>query len=151
MPAWISITEEDLNATKMAPLMRSLRTAAIAVGQSDPVVEITATVVERIRRKIAACRTNQVDTDTATIPTSLKSLACRMIVREAKDRLELDLSDTEKEAWRVDERELDKIASCDLPIETPGTAVAPSVQATQPGPSISGRRKQFSRHQQEGA
>jgi hypothetical protein len=151
MSNWTPITEADLNAVKMAPLMAALRTAALAEGQTDPVEAIVATVVDRVRRKIAACATNRVDADGATVPRSLLSLACRMVVREAKDRLEMEMSETEREAWRVDERELNDIAACKLPVELPDEAVDAPVQVVQPGPSISGRRKQFSRGQQEGA
>jgi hypothetical protein len=147
---WSTLTTADLNATKLAPLMSALRTAALADGQADPVDAIKATVIDRIRRMIAACRTNQVDSDTTKLPESLKALACRMIVREAKDRLEIELTDTEKEAWRVDERELLAISRCELPVDATDDAEAPSVQVTQPGPTISARAREFSRANQDG-
>lgn len=148
---WISITSSDIAAAKMAPLVSALRTAALADGQSDPVVEITANVVSRIRRKIAACAGNRVDADAATVPASLKSLACRLILIEAKNRLEIALTDDERKAWDVDERELNDIAACRLPIEEATAPVAPPVQAAQPPPTISGRRPQFTRRDQDGA
>ena len=147
---WTTITTADLNATKLAPLMSALRTAALADGQADPVDAIKATVIDRIRRMISACRSNTVDADTTKIPESLKALACRMIVREAKDRLEIELTDTEKESWRVDEKELLAISRCEIPIETSDNATAPEVQSTQPGPTISARKRRYSRDQQEG-
>jgi len=148
---WIAITPEDLNDTKLAPLMSALRTAVLAEGQSDPVSTYITNAVNRTRRMISACRTNQVDADETTVPESLKDLVCRMVVRAAKDRLEIELTQTEQEAWRVDERELTRISNCEIPIETSANSEAPAVQATQPGPKISGRKKRFSREQQEGA
>jgi hypothetical protein len=148
---WLAITADDLNATKLAPLVNALRTAALAGGQADPLIEITANVVSRIRRMIAGCRTNLVDADATLIPASLKALACRMIIREAKDRLEIDLTNTETEAWRVDERDLVRISTCDLPIEIAYNSEAPPVQSTQPGPSITAREKRYGRDQQSGA
>lgn len=149
--SWTTITATDLNATKLAPLLDALRTAALADGQADPLLEITTNAVNRIRRMIAACRTNQVDADAMKIPESLKALACRMIVREAKDRLEIELTDTEKKAWDVDERELTRISNCEVPIEISDNSEAPPVQSTQPGPRITGRKKQYDRASQSGA
>lgn len=140
---WISLTPADLDATKLAPLMDALSAVARAPGQGDPLLEIIANATLRIRRMIAACRTNTVDADETTIPASLKSLASRMVVREAKDRLEIELTETEKEAWRVDERELTRISNCELPIEVSDNSQPPEVQQTQPGPSIKARRRQF--------
>lgn len=148
---WISITENDLNATKLAPLMSALRTAALAEGQGDPVPEMTAGVISRVRRMIAACRTNRVDVDATKIPESLKELCCRLIIIAAKNRLEIPLTDDERKQWDIDERELAAISKCDLPIETSDNSEAPPVQSTQPGPSIKGRTQRFSREQQEGA
>lgn len=148
--SWTTITDDDLNHTKLAPLVSALRTAALATGQSDPVDAITSTCIDRVRRKIAACRTNQVDSDTTKIPQSLKALTCRMIIREAKDRLEIELTETEKKQWDVDERELNAIAACEMPVDATDDAEAPEVQSTQPGPTICGRSKRFSRAQQDG-
>lgn len=150
MPNWIPITEADLLKTKMAPLMAVLRTAALADGQADPVAEITADVIVRIRAKVATCSTNQVDSDTDTIPASLKPLACRMIVRAAKGRLDLELAEDERRERDIDERELTAVATCSLVVEQPDTATPPPVQTAQPRPSISGRTKQYGRTQQDG-
>lgn len=147
---WVTITTDDLDNTKLAPLVSALRTAALASGQADPVAAITTTVIDRLRRTVAACRANRVDADTTRIPQSLKALACRMIIREAKDRLEIELTDTERKAWDVDERELREIAACALPVDEADNAGAPAVQSTQPGPAIRARQKKFSREQQEG-
>lgn len=148
--SWTTITAADLNDTKMAPLMSALRTAALAEGQGDPVDALKVTCIDRVRRMISACRTNQVDADSAKIPQSLKALTCRMIVREAKSRLEIELTTSETEQWRVDEKELLAISRCELPIETSDNAAAPPVQNTQPGPTIKARKKQFGRDQQSG-
>jgi hypothetical protein len=150
MSNWVSITDADLLKTKMAPLMEALRTAAIADGQEDPVDEIRADVIVRVRNKVATCSTNKVDAVTTTIPASLKGLACRMIVREAQSRLQMGLTDDEREEMRVDERELTAVARCELVVEQPEDAVEAPVQAVQPGPTISGRAKRYGRESQDG-
>lgn len=151
MSNWTTITEADLLARKMAPLMRALRTAALATGQSDPVDEISADMVQRVRTKIASCATNTVDEDATTVPVSLKALVCRMIIREAKGRLEMPLTEDERKQMDVDERDLTAIAACNLVVEQPDTAITPEVQVVQPGPVISARARRFSREQQDGA
>jgi hypothetical protein len=58
MPRWVTITTDDLNDTKVAALVDALRTAALAVGQDDPVDEIIADVISRIRAEVASCSQN---------------------------------------------------------------------------------------------
>jgi len=147
---WTSITITDLNASKLAPLVSALRTAALASGQSDPVDEIKATVITRIRNKVSTCATNKVETDTTTIPASLKALACRMIIREAKGRLEIDLTEDERTQQGIDEKELTAVSRCELVVDQADVPTAPLVQAVQPGPTISARTRHFSRDQQSG-
>lgn len=148
---WISITPDNLNDTKLAPLMSALSTAALAEGQSDPLPGYITTAVNHVRRKVAACRTNRVDADATKVPESLKEIVCRMVVRAAKDRLEFALTEDERKQWDKDDRELDAIANCSMPIETSDNSEEPPVQSTQPKPTIKGRKQQFSRDQQEGA
>jgi hypothetical protein len=148
---WIPITEADLLATTMAPLMDVLRSAALGPGQDDPVEVLTASVVTRIRAKVATCSSNFVATNTALIPASLKDLACRLIACAAKGRLGYALTDDERNQMTIDERDLTLISQCKLVVEQPEDAVAAPVQATQAGPTIKGRRPQFKRWQQSGA
>lgn len=147
---WSPITEADLLARKMAPLLNALRTAALASGQEDPVDAVIPDVVARIRTKVASCATNLVDSTAGTIPDGLKALACRMIIREAKGRLEMELTEDERTQQTIDERELTAVARCELVVDQPELPVPPPVQTVQPSPSISGRRAQFKRWQQEG-
>jgi len=148
---WITITEADLLKTKMAPLVSVLRSAAIEPGQDDPVEAITADVISRIRNKVSTCATNKVETDTTKIPASLKALACRMILREAKGRLDMDLTEDERRERDIDEKELTAVARCELVVDQADVPTAPPVQAVQPGPTISARKRRFSRDQQSGA
>lgn len=135
---------------KVAALVSALRTAALGVGQGDPVEVIKSQVVDVVRRKVAACRTNQVESTPDTVPASLLPIACRMILRAAKDRLEIELTDDERKQWDKDDRELDAVASCAMPIDAAAAPVAPSVQQTQPTPTIKARPRRFSGAQQDG-
>lgn len=148
---WLPITEEALLARKMAPMLNALRNAALADGQDDPVEAVIPDVVARIRSKVASCATNRVDADTATIPAGLLGLACRMVIREAKARIEIPLTEDERNQAVTDERDLTAIARCELVVEQPDTPTPAPVQSVQPGPSIKGRKSHFKRWQQDGA
>lgn len=148
--AWVNISDDDLITYKVAALVSALRTAALGAGQGDPVETLKAQVVDVVRRKVAACRTNQVESTPGTVPASLLPIACRMILRAAKDRLEIALTDDERKQWDKDDRELDAVASCAMPIDDAASPVAPSVQQTQPSPSIKARPRRFGLAQQDG-
>lgn len=148
---WIIITEANLLKTKMAPLVSVLRSAAIDPGQDDPVEEITADVISRIRNKVSTCATNKVDADPTKIPESLKALACRMVIIEAKGRLEMPLTEDERTQQSIDEKELTAVSRCELVVDQAEVPTAPLVQAVQAGPTIKARAKRFSRDQQSGA
>ena len=130
---WLSLLAADLVTAKAAALVDALRTAALGEGQSDPVPGIIDTVVLRIRAEISAGGRTLLDVDPATIPPSLKSLALRMVLREAQSRLNaagaLPLADDEREEWRQDVRYLERIAKGEIAVETTDTPeFTPSVQ-----------------------
>lgn len=141
--SWISITPADLNAAKLAALVQALRTAALASGQSDPVDEVVSSVVARIRAEIQGCSRNQVDVDPTKIPASLKLLASRMIIAAAKNRLEMQLKDDERTQLRADERYLERIASCAVPIEAPDNPAATAVQQSGGVSLVSSRTRKY--------
>lgn len=128
MPNWVTITTDDLEDTKVAPLVEALRTAALGASQDDPVEEMIATVVARIRAEVAGCSRNLVDSDTTKIPADLKRLACRMVVFEMMGRLQLPLNEDERDERRQDVRYLERISRCEVPVATPDSAAAPEVQ-----------------------
>lgn len=130
MSNWIALTSEDLDDTKVAALMNALRSSALGATQDDPWEEIIATVVARIRAEVGQCERNTVDSDSAKIPASLKRLACRMAIFEMMGRLQMALSDDERDERRSDERLLVRISKCELAVEQPDTATAPEVQRT---------------------
>lgn len=140
---WINITEADLLSTKMAPLLSALRSAATDPAQDDPVDAITADVIARVRNKVSSCSTNKVDADSTKIPASLKALACRMIIREAKGRLDMELTEDERTQQGIDERELTAVARCELVVDQAATPEAPPVQSVQPGPTINARPRRY--------
>ncbi len=125
---WVSITTDDLNDGKLAPLVNALRTSALGAGQTDPTPRIIQSVTNRIRDEIAGCKTNRVDQDTTKIPKGLHDLAVRMIVRQMMSRLQMALSNDEIEEQRNDLKYLERIARCDVPVDTPDNPTRPDVE-----------------------
>jgi hypothetical protein len=129
MPRWVTITTDDLNDTKVAALVDALRTAALAVGQDDPVDEIIADVISRIRAEVASCSQNVLDIDETKIPKDLHRLGCRMVLREMQSRLQEPLNTDERTEQENDLKYLQRIASCDLKVAIPDNPqVPPEVQ-----------------------
>jgi hypothetical protein len=140
MANWVTVSEDDLNDTKVAKLVTALRTKALAAGQTDPSERVIASVVTDIRRKIASCRNNQVDADLTTIPASLVPLATDMILARLKGRLELELTKFEEDQLSTHRETLNRIAACTDVVEQPDAAIAAPTQSTAGTPSISDTR-----------
>lgn len=136
MSRWISITVEDLEDAKVAAMVDALRTAALQSGQTDPAPRRIQTVVDNIRRKIASCPQNQLDADTTTIPASLLDMAVDLILADLKGRLEIELTQDERDALARHTRDLDRIASCQDSVEQPDDAIDAEVQSTAGTPSV---------------
>ncbi len=138
MPLWIPITIDDLNNAKIAALVDALRTAALAVGQSERSVAIIQAVVDRVRRKISSCRQNRLDANVATIPQGLKDDVVKLIIADLKNALEEDLTPAEiTELSRIN-ADLNRIAACLDVVEQPDDAIDAPVQSTAGTPSVSG-------------
>jgi hypothetical protein len=126
--SWISISDEQLNSAKMAPLIEALRTAALASGQDDPVDVIVADVVGEIRTAIATGGMAVDGASAVTIPPSLLRLAGRLILWEAKGRLELDRAFDESD-HREDLRTLERLRMGKQAVEVPESAEAAEVSS----------------------
>lgn len=148
--AWITITTADLKDAKVAALVEACQTAALGSGQTDPTPNIIANVIARIRAEIKGCKTNTLETDTATIPPDLKSLASRMIVREMCSRIGRSLSEDEREEQRNDLRYLERIANCEIPVAAPAVPIPGETQTAASSPSIVSKTLYFDRTAQDG-
>jgi len=149
--AWISITIDDLKDAKISALVEACRTAALGTGQTDPVPNIIANVTARIRAEISGCAQNVLDVDTTKIPADLKSLASRMIMREAMSRIQQSLTEDEREEQRNDLRYLERIAKCEIPVAAPDTPLTTAeVQSPSGAPHMTARTRQFGRTYEDG-
>lgn len=149
--SWTTITIADLKDAKVSALVEACRTAALGSGQTDPVPNIIANVTARIRAEISGCAQNVLDADTAKIPADLKSLAARMIMREAMSRLQQQLTEDEREEQRNDLRYLERIAKCDVPVGAPDTPLTTTeVQSAAGTPRMTARARNFGRAYEDG-
>ncbi len=146
--AWVRIEIADLKDAKVAALIEACQTAALGAGQDDPTPAIIADVIARIRAEIAGCRANVLHPDAATIPSDLRSLACRMVVRQCQSRLQIALNEDEREEQRNDLRYLERIAACDIPVAAPDDG---QIQAGTIAPAIAPRPRFFTKADQDGA
>jgi len=149
--SWIALTIDNLKEAKAAALVEACRTAALGTGQADPVPSIIENVTARIRAEISGCANNVLDADATKIPSDLKSLAARMIVREAISRLQQPLTDDEREEQRNDLRYLERIARCEVPVAAPDDPLTTAeVQSPTGTPRITARTRQFGRAYEDG-
>lgn len=148
--SWTSITVADLKDAKVAALVEACQTAALGSGQTDPTANIIQDVVTRIRAEVAACRSNQLDADTTTIPSDLKSLAARMIMRQCQSRLQIQLNEDEREEQRNDLRYLERIAECKIPVAATDDPITDEVQDGAVSPSLTAKKLIYDRDSQDG-
>ena len=148
--SWTAIAVDDLKDTKVAALVEACQTAALGSGQDDPTSTIIADVIARIRAEVAACRANSLDRDTTKIPADLKSLACRMIMRQCQSRLQLSLTEDEREEQRNDLRYLERIAKCEIPVAATDDPITDEVQAGAVSPSFTAKTRHFKRTDEDG-
>lgn len=131
MPAWTAITAADIEARIPANALAALRERYNLDG-TDPLAAQIADVVARVRGAVASCSSYQVDADAATVPPELRDdaawLVCAGIMLRVPDVMPM----TEDHRARVTlaEKRLEKVASCDLAISTPSTAVDSATQST---------------------
>lgn len=127
--AWIDITIDTLYEAKVAALIDACDSSALgddqAVGRAEGIIQ---GVVNEIRNAVATCATNQVDSNTTTIPESQRDLAVDLIIARLKQAIELPLTEDERSNLDERRRQLRDIAACKLVVDQPAIAVDPDVQ-----------------------
>jgi len=127
--AWITIASTDLDDYDVAAEIDAAQTAALASGQADPFDTVMPDVIARMRAQIASCDNNVVSATANSIPPSLKTHACWLIIEAMVGRLSLTLSDERKTMVADAKRYMEKVASCDYVIEDPTDPVDPGVSS----------------------
>lgn len=132
MANWTAITEEAVRTGKISIFLDTVQSLATAATEADPLSEMIADVVARIRASVSTG--NRLDQDTSKIPNSLKGVALRMITRRLKDYCQQPLTSDELAQQKDDQSYLQQIITekvrFELP-DTPGTdemQVSPAIQ-----------------------
>jgi hypothetical protein len=149
--AWIEITEAQLLTKISGPELESVRAAALADGQADPVQPAIDQVTREVRGYVAACAANELG-DGDTIPdelleAALALLAIRFLSRAAG--LSIDGEDNPRmKAAEQAKTLLRDVAACRFAIVQPET-VSDEVVGS-PSPSFGTRCREFTRRKQDG-
>lgn len=148
--AWISITIDTLKEAKVAALIEACDSEALGSGQDNRAAGIIQGVVDEIRRKVASCQTNRVDSDLTKIPKGLRDLAVDFIIARLKNSLELPLTEDESRALSRRENDLNRIADCKDVVDQPDDPIEPEVESTVPSPSFEEVCRKFTKNTQDG-
>lgn len=150
MPNWIAITKETLYEAKIAALIDACDSAALAEGQTARSAGIIQGVVDHVRRKVASCKSNSLDSDLTKIPKGLRDVAVDIIIARLKTSLEMELTQDERENISRRERDLNRVADGTDVVDAPDTAVTPDMTSISVAPSIATPTRNFSAANQDG-
>ena len=124
MPNWISITSTaDLEHYVVAALVAAINEAALGDTQDDRFTRVQADVISEVRMAIASNKTNELDTDTTTIPKSLRPAACWLIANYMAQGLGISLTEQQLDEVRNAREKLSDVARGNLTIEEPDSVV----------------------------
>jgi hypothetical protein len=112
---WTSITVDNLKASGYGFIVDQARTKA--TGGVDPATEAIADAVSKVRGACSAG--NQLDADPAKVPNSLKGMTVRMAFFALMERLQVPLSEDQRDTKRNDNSYLLRINDNKIPFETP--------------------------------
>ena len=136
MSNWIAITKDTLYEASVAKLIDAADSRALAAGQANRSAGIIQGVVDHVRRKVASCRRNQLDSDLTTIPKGLRDIAVDLIIARLKTALQQELNQDERENIARRERDLNRVANCEDVVDQPDNAVVAPMEPTVPPPAF---------------
>ncbi len=136
MSAWIVLTTTDLNDYVVAAQAAALRTAALAVGQTDPFPRVMADIASRIRQKIRSGG-YKVSVMANALPPELKWVGAYLVLEALQTRLPgLALNEDQKTQIERAVALLDRIADGK---DEPSTPDDPESTADVQSPSFKPR------------
>lgn len=116
---WITLSASDLNDAKAATLISAVANNALASGQSNPVPNLIAAIVNELRGAIGFSGKYQVSETEATIPPNLKDMAVQKIIRDCKKRLEQQYTQDDRDDESTYQKRLERIHQGEFPIDQP--------------------------------
>lgn len=136
MPAWITLTADDLKPIVVADQLEALRTEALAAGQADPFTEIAPSIVAKVRAYIASNPSNQVSATAETVPPELKLDVAHLILAPMLGRLGIALTDDQRKQVEIAHTTLIALRDQKLVVSKPLDPVAPDTQSPSGSESI---------------
>lgn len=130
MANWTLINVTDLDDYMPAGLSTKARTVALAAGQGDPFDDLMPTAVAKVRAAVASCRANKVDADVLKVPNSLKDVAVLLIAERLFNRVSETPTENQEKQFENARKTLEKVAECDIAIETPDDPIDAPTQRT---------------------
>ncbi len=134
--AWIEITEADVLTVLSGPELAGYRSAALALGQADPVAPTIAQVVAMVRGHVAGCPANILGAG-ATLPEKLKAAALDVIAYRIPCRLNMKSGPSRQNLHDQAVRLFERVSQGRFAIEEPATASDEVIAAGNP--RIAGR------------
>ena len=146
MATWTVITAADLSDYSVGAKVNALRSAALAMGQTDPFDRVMPDVVATVRGLIASSRRNELSATTDSVPPEAKTHVCWLVIEALQARLMgLTLKEEEKRmidrAWQY----FRDVAKGDIAVSMPDNPVVADVQQTSRISILTDNIRNFSR------
>lgn len=144
---WINLTETDLEQLMAGAEYTAAKTAALGLGQPDPLPDAVTDAIQQVRGRIMACQFNYLG-DPAfgeLIPTELRRATLNLARYFACTRLPGGLLNAERTAeYKAALALLDKVAMCDFRMEmpvhfTPQLISGPAMSLVRVSPEVASR------------
>jgi hypothetical protein len=116
MSNWVTLTIDELKAYEHGAIIDAAQLTATGTNP-DPVARVITDVTARIRSTVSPG--NTLDADPTKIPGSLVDLASRMCVRFLKQRIQMDLTQDERDQRKEDNDYLKLIVTEKTTFENP--------------------------------
>ena len=128
MSVWVPIgSVEQLQPYLVADQVTALNTSALGSGQSDRFDEVVATIVTRVRNKIASCRSNVLSATPNSVPPEAVWIACWLIIEAIQPGIPgLAFTEDQVRLLKKAEKDLDAMAACELAVSAPEDPLEPS-------------------------
>lgn len=140
--SWITLTVDDIYTYLAADQVDALRMEALAVGQDDPLPQIIADVVERVRAEVRAYHGNQVSATEGTIPPELRSAVVALVIEAAQARLPgLELTSDQIRAGSYAKDLMRRVIIGEVPVTEPDDPLPQPASGPFGGVAVLGSRR----------
>jgi hypothetical protein len=149
---WIELTEAKLLTRISGVELENFRTAALELGQDDPIQGVFDQITRKVRSRVAACQQNKLGPE-GTIPDEMLDDALALCVIKVMTRPGGTMIDPEgqraKDAEQA-ESNLKDAANCKIAIEQPPVAEESTEVIGAPSPKITPRCRRFTQGTEDG-